>query len=274
VRSYWAKVQRYIWFGTLAVAFSVASYRLSGWTSGFLSNLGAGFVGSLLTVFLVERGIEKARERDAARIKRAAFDRLRPALVDHVRFLFNHHKACALKEPNKKPMDIPEIFSEGYYECARLLDFNQPGPTVPRAPWAHYAAYHGSMFLNALERVSDVYIMYLDPASVEALEALRSHEILNLFTTARETLAFMSFRDLPEIMPPQKMPQQWLMNLRTLFPAYVGHLLTLVSLFDKYGTKPITIPDIEPMWRNDVAPYLGSARGPLPPVITQPDAAV
>jgi hypothetical protein len=264
VRSHWAKVQRYVWFGALAVASSVASYKLlSGWTSGFLSNLGAGFVGSLLTVFLVERGIEKARERDAARIKRAAYDRLRPAVVDHVRFLFNHHKACALKEPDKKPTDIPEIFSGGYYECARLLDFNRPGPTAPPAPWAHYAAYHGRTFLDALERVSDVYMMYLDPASVEALEALRGHEILNLFTTSRETLAFMSIREVPE------MPQQWLINLRTLFPAYIGHLLTLVSLFDKYGTKPITVPDIEPMWRNDVAPYLGSARGPLPPVVPQ-----
>jgi len=266
MRSNWAKVRRYLWLGALAAVFSVASYKFSGWTSGFLSNLGAGFVGSLLTVFLVERGIEKARERDAAHIKRAAFDRRRPAIVDHVRFLFNHHKACALKEPDKKPTDIAEIFSEEYYECARLLDFNRHGPTAPPAPWAQYAAYHGSMFLDALDRVSDVYMMYLDPASVEALEALRSHEILNLFTAARDNLALMSFRGLPE------MPQQWLMNLRTLFPAYIGHLLTLVSLFGKYGTKPITVPDIEPMWRNDIAPYVGSARGPLPPIVPQGNA--
>ena len=70
-------MRRYFWLAGLAGLFSVGSFFTHGWISNFASNLGAGFVVSLLTVFLIDRAIESAQQQQSKRTKTAAFSRLR-----------------------------------------------------------------------------------------------------------------------------------------------------------------------------------------------------
>lgn len=100
---------RYVWLAAFAALFSISSAFLPGWWGGFLSNLGAGFVGSLLTVALIDRAIDAARTKERLRFKRLAFDRLRPAILRHLSFLFSLHKATATKSPDRKAAEIRGI---------------------------------------------------------------------------------------------------------------------------------------------------------------------
>jgi hypothetical protein len=247
-------MRRYGWLSALAISFSVASYFCQGWLSGFLSNLGAGFVGSVLTVFLIDRAIERSNLREKIRVRRVAFDRLRPVLLSHILFLFNLHKASATKEPDAKPIEIQDMFDEEYYGSLGMLDFNMPGPTLPRAPWVYFAAHQAETFRNSLQRMADMYIAFLDTESIEIIEILRSSIMLHLLVSARDIPAADHAAGFDRKVNPI------LGGAIEYLKDHIGHLMVLVTQFNKYATKPISITDFGVIWRNDIAPPIGSAR--------------
>ena len=79
--------------------------------SGFAGNLGAGFVRSVLTVFLIDRAIEGAQQQQSRRVRVAAFERLRPKVVSHLIFLFDLHKASATTAPGVGPTKLDDLFT-------------------------------------------------------------------------------------------------------------------------------------------------------------------
>ena len=176
---------RYLWLLTLAALFSVGSYFVRGWLGGFLSNLGAGFVGSLLTVMLIDRTIEKARMREKIRIRRVAFDRLRSLLFNHILFLFSLHKASVAVKPASVATTIEGLFNEAYYESLPMMDFGKPAPVLPTTKWVYYASGQAEVFRTGLERTADLYMAFLDTATIELIEKLVGSNFLHFLVIAK-----------------------------------------------------------------------------------------
>jgi hypothetical protein len=246
--------RRYFWLAGFAVAFSAISVFSKGWLSGFASNLGAGFVGSLLTVFLIDRAIEAAQQQQSKRVKAVAFDRLRPKLISHLTFLFDLHKASAAAAPTVGPTGLDDIFTDTYYETIRHLDFSKPAPISPPASWFEFSTYSMERFTNSLERMVDTYVAFLSPENIETLERLQNSPIVALLTQ----LAFLSQLALNEgrRLPPLVLGHDSAIELMR------GHdetVQALVTQFNGCTRKPISISDL-PLWRTDVSPEIGSGR--------------
>jgi hypothetical protein len=100
----------------LAILISFFSAREEGWWGGFLSNMGAGFAGSVATVILIEISITRKEKDDRRRRRTAAFERLRYPFLTHIKLLFDLHKAAALAATSIEPREIRDIFTDDYYE--------------------------------------------------------------------------------------------------------------------------------------------------------------
>jgi hypothetical protein len=245
---------RYIWLAALAIVFSVVSVVTIGWVSGFSSNLGAGFVGSLLTVFLIDRALEASRQRQADRVKRVAFDRLRTTLIRHLTFLFNLHKAAATSAPTHAPACIADLFKDEYFEAVRWLDFSQPGPETPPRTWFLLAAQEAQDLRRALERMVDTYLAFLDPEHIENMESLEHSSLIVLLLQSSV---------IPEIDRREGFRRQYnLLYDRSMIEELRKHVTffqALITQFNSCATRVISLSDLS-LWRRDVAPDIGSAR--------------
>src|ERR1035437_4905219 len=246
--------RRHFWLAGLAVAFSAISVFSKGWLSGFASNLGAGFVGSLLTVFLIDRAIEAAQQQQSARVKSVPSARLRPNLISHLTLLFDLHKASAAAAPTVGPARLDDIFSDTYYETIRHLDFSKPAPISPPASWFEFSTYSMQRFTNSLERMVDTFVAFLSPENIETLEGLQNSPIVALFTQ----LAFLSQLALKEgrRLPPLVLGNDGVIELMR---GYVETVQARVTKFNGSPRKPFSIPDL-PLWRIEVSPAIGSPR--------------
>jgi hypothetical protein len=241
----------------VTLAVSVLSAQFDGWWGGFLSNLGAGFAGSLLTVGLVEVSIERSKRNEVRRIRRTAFARLKQPVVTHLQFLFNLHKATAGSAPAQGPREIQDIFTDEYFECVRHLNFNAKGPCLPEMRWQDFGRLQGETFRRELERVADIYMAYLDPHTVETIEALRDSSFMHILVTVWPPFpgnAEVHFR---------QMPNPLLINMEKAVRGHVASALALLALLNQNLEERLTAKDLSALWRNDVAPSIGSARAVL-----------
>jgi len=225
-----------------------------GWFSGFASNLGAGFVGSLLTVFLIDRAIEAAQQQQSRRVRVAAFERLRPKVVSHLIFLFDLHKVSAATAPAVGPTKLDDLFTDAYFEAIRHLDFSKPAPVSPPVSWFEFSTYSVREFTTSLDRMLDTYVAVLGPENIETLEGLQNSPIVGLLTQ----LAFLAQLELKE---GRRCPSLVLGHDSVIeeMRGYIRTIQTLVRQFNECARKPISISDL-PLWRIDVSPAIGSAR--------------
>ncbi|MGP8245423.1 MAG: hypothetical protein ACLQVN_13000 [Bryobacteraceae bacterium] len=249
-------IRRYFWLGILAALFSTISGFNKGWIGGFTANLGAGFVGSLLTVVLIDRAIESAQTQQSRRVMIAALNRLRPKLVSQLTFLFDLHKASAVAKPAVAPANLADLFTEAYYESVRRLDFSKPAPINPPASWFAFSGHCVREFTDSLERMLDTYVAFLGPENIEILERLLSSTVAMTFPQ----FAWLEQRELNEgrRLPPRLLSGD---DMIEVLRQYVNATMGLVTQFNKHAHQPISVSDLS-LWRADVSPAIGSARFP------------
>lgn len=156
-----------------AASSLIARQANNSWLDSLFSNLAAGFLGSYLVILFVERSIKKDQQVRDLKLKRVARARLVSPVKEHIQFLHNWHKACALRAPSILPDSISDIFFSGSEVDMRYLDFTKNAPICvgnKAVNWFVYSEYEVKRFRSDVTRCLDAYAVFLDPDHLELIE--------------------------------------------------------------------------------------------------------
>jgi hypothetical protein len=176
---------------SLTVASLVAARYGSTWAASFTSNLAAGFLGSFLTVLLIDRALERERRTQTERVRKLAFAQLRPTVLNHLILLSGWYKATIPQQPSNPPTRLEELFSEDYFQEIRYLDFSKPGPSRD-VSWFAFTGREFDSLKVEIRRVIDKYAFFLESQTLELLEGIGNSNLVNLFVLLSRTDLFGS----------------------------------------------------------------------------------
>ncbi len=155
--------------GTILLGISFGIQDNWSWGSDALSNIATGFYGSIVVYYLIEKRLEEAHEEESTERRRIALTRVRRPLQSLLNFLAQFYKAASNK-PDPIPKTYTEIFSEGYFDNIRYLDFEQDAPVIPKRTWMTYSSEVVVRIKNQFDQVIDTYSSSFDPETLELLE--------------------------------------------------------------------------------------------------------
>ena len=257
--------KHYLVLGGLVILFGaislLANQYNTEWLDSFASNLSSGFLGSLLTAWLIDRSLAQGRERETSRVRNIALCQLRPVLLRHLTLLVNWYKAAAPHKPVHLPTTISEIFSEDYYHQVRYLDFSKKAPTLYVTDWFAYTTRELESFCTEISRIVDKYATFLSPTALELLENVTHSDLVGM-------LIQMGKANLPMLDKQHNWNRTYnilnvydVTNNRSM-PMVQGHVEKFESLLRYYNSKApnlITASDLA-LWRENIAPSFGSGR--------------
>jgi len=239
----------------LSAAGSLAASHASlPWLGSIGSNLAAGFLGSFLTVLLIDQAIAKERDRENRRVRTLALGQLRPLTLQLLELLCAWFRAAVKRPPERELAEIREVFSNDYYQEVRFLDFSKPAPISPPMPWLLHSATVIKEFRAAVDSVLDKYALFLDAETLEMLESLGNTHALSLI---------VSLASLTPWKPPAVAHRTDNVlageGVEEAMREDVETLLSFVSKLNQCIARPITIADLY-LWRPDVGGAFGAAR--------------
>lgn len=116
----------------MGVLFYFSRTDKADWLAAIWSNLSAGFLGSFLTVVVVDRALKKREQSERLRIQRLAMQQLKSILIGHVRELASWFKAASSERPVPLPTTAKDLFSDTFFETVRYFDFAKAAPNPIR----------------------------------------------------------------------------------------------------------------------------------------------
>ena len=242
----------YLLLIVLAVLFSALSFVYKDeWVSAYSSNIAAGIIGSLIVIFLVDRIIERNREKERLRVVRIALERLRIPILWHMTLLCNVYKAATQNKPTPLPTTFKDTFTDDYYKEISFLDFAKEAPVIPKRDWFTHLDLMTKLFKEKLERVIDTYAVSLDVTLIEIIERIINSHFLFYIPQARS---------VPAIDRQHKIKRVYTMfsGMEQIVKEHVSLMLELIEYFNSISDSPIQLN--QEVWRDDVAPRWGSAR--------------
>lgn len=240
-----------------SAAFSLALKEspLRAWGDSLFSNLAAGFLASLVTVFFIDRSLDEDRRREQQRFRAIAFRQLRPILFGHLTLICEWYKAVATRKPDGDPLNFHELFSSRFCDELRYLDFSRLAPTAPPISWLEHSARDLKKFRSDINAVIDKYAFFLDPESLDMIDGLATSHIVNLLQGLPNALTTMI-----------DMRRANFTNNFLAGPGVTEHLQThlellarFLALYNATAPEPISWPYL-PLWRPDAGGKFGSAR--------------
>lgn len=231
--------------------FSFLAFYEGQWISGYLSDVAAGIIGSLLIIFLIDRIIERNKKKEQLRILRIALRRLRIPILWHMTLLCQIYKAVTKNKPTPLPTSFEDTFCDNYYKEISFLDFTKDAPVIPKRNWFTYLDEKTKFFKEKLEKVIDTYADSLDVELIDILEKIvNSH--------------FFFF--IPQVKNLPAIDRQ--LGVRRIYTAFSGmedfvkehvtHMLELIKYYNSYIDLPIKLR--QDVWEDDVAPKWGDGR--------------
>jgi hypothetical protein len=224
------------------------------WLESFGSNLAAGFLGALLTVTLIDRRLERQHKALSTKVRKVAFNKIRPTLSSHIGVLSNWQKAAAQHPPEHLPQTIEDVFDESYFRDVRTFDFSKSAPTLTPMSWFMWTPQSFKAFREQLSIVVDTYVAFLEPDTIERFESLANSTIV---------LMLIQMPNMPEIDARlgtrRRYNMFWDESIVTELRRHVTLLKAIVAEYNSIGSEPIEIAELN-LWRDDVAPKIGSSR--------------
>ena len=225
-----------------------------GWVRDLSLNVGTEILGILLTVFLIDAVIRRNEEKERARIRTLAFQQLRIPLVHHLGVLQGIYKASIANLPEHLPAEVKDLFEPGYFVQIAFFDISKTAPLTSAVSWFDYLKSESEKFRLALGRTIEKYAVFLNATEIELLEMIINSSFLSL---VEQTPAIRGID--------QKEGYKRTYNLFAgqgmdgLVREYTDWFTQLIALYNN------VLPDnriviTAGMWRNDVAPRVGSAR--------------
>lgn len=239
----------------IAAALCYAAFS-DAWVRDWSSNIGAGLIGSLAVLFLIDRTLETRRLREQQRVRHVALSQLRIPLMRHLLLLANWYKASVANVPDEPPADFPQLFSRHCFESIGKLDFSKPGPTMQAIDWFKYSSRELDFFKVNAERVVDKYAMFLDVRLIELVEGVAGSSFVSMMIEFGRI-------DLPQFDKQHNFQRAYNIfeepTMNEELQRHVGVLLDLMAYFNRGSSDPIGLEDLS-LWRDDVSPHIGSGR--------------
>jgi len=246
----------YLFLIILAFFLSGLSFLLSTlygmeWLSAFISNIATGIVASLIIIFLIDKIIERNKEKERVEMVRVAVRRLRLPIVWHMTLLVNMYKAAVQNKPSTLPTTYKDTFTDAYYKEISFLDFSKDAPVAPKKDWFTHTESEVRMFKQKSEQIVDTYSAFLDIKLIDILERITESHFLYFLPQAKMI-------PLVDRQYGVKRVYTILAGMERIVKEHVSLMLQLIEYYNSYADSPIELD--QGMWRDDVAPQWGSSR--------------
>lgn len=258
---------RYAVLVLLALITGGATYLLRDkgyWAVNNLgANLAAGFLGSLATLFFIERSIERRRQQERSRLAQLALRQLRVSLVRIVTLFSNMIKASAAKPFETPPGSLEDLFNNTNNEMLDWLDLNAQTGFSDQMDWKRHADFVLTSERDLLLSVLDRYLSALDVPLIEAVESITNDGFVGYL------------RQLPRLSEnlakSGKSGNTVLYGTAEIRSRLFAKLLEAAREVERAGANPVEVPTS--LIREDMAPKAGQGRLkalPAHPVLVGP----
>jgi len=241
-----------------SIAVCIALYGVfvdSVWVTAWTANIGAGLLTSLVVVVLIDRVLERQRERELQRVRSVAMTQMRAPLMRHLSILCDWYKGAALVPRSTPPKTIDDFFGDVYFEEVCHFDFLAPAPVLPKNDWFGRSGDQFEEFKQDLEKLVDRYGSFLGAELIERVqEAAASSFVQMLITISRPHVRQLS----QSLNPDARFVLFQNESVVDLLRDHVSSFLLLLASFNGYAAAPIRAEHLD--LRENVQPKYGSAR--------------
>lgn len=247
---------------TLAIICFDIPYLTSLTIQNFSMNLATEVIGIGLTIFLIDRVIEKQRKAELNRYKQVALQRLRAPLARHAEFLFQMFKATVESEPENDLVEVSDLFNNNFFANVARLDFLKSAPIssalVGSPHWATYLVMESKSLNDSLSHILDKYSVYVDVELIELIEGMLDKNFHRIVAVLHDEVVAGVHRGVTQ-------PYPGFVNLtKHVVEPHVWAFQDLVRHFNSQVGDALRVNLKGQTWRNDVSPPIGSARAPAP----------
>lgn len=246
----------YLFLIILASFLSILSFLLETkykmeWFSAFVSNTATGIVASLIIIFLIDKIIERNKERERIEIVKIAIRRLRLPITGHMTLLVNLYKAAVQNKPLALPRTYEDTFTDVYYQEISSLDFSKDAPVIPKMDWFAYTYSEFRIFKQQIEDIVDTYSNFLDANIIDILERITESSFLHFLLQARM---------VPQVDKQYGFERVYTMlsGAEEILKEHISLMLQLIVFYNSYAVSPMELN--QDIWRDDVSPKWGSSR--------------
>jgi hypothetical protein len=220
------------------------------WLSGYLTNLSAGLVGSLIVILLIDRIIERNKEKERAQMQRIAFQRLRGPIQRHMIMFVDIFKAASQNKPQQIPASYEETFIDPYFQEVTFLDFSKDSGVAPAKSWFKRMDFEMVFLKRKIEQSIDTYAAFLDISDVETLEKILDSPFMRSMLNIKAIKKHDRDRGMTRAYNILKGKEKFLKE-------YTRLLLELIKCTNSFVDKPIVL--VAGTWDN-FTPTWGSGR--------------
>lgn len=244
-----------ILFGIILLIVWRIYVNTNTWIENFSLNLFTEIVGILLVVFLIDRIINRNRNKEKERYENIAIKQFRIPLIHQILFLLKLYKASTLTKPEKITDQIDNLFPEDFFKQIVYLDFSKDAPQLPAVQYLDYCVQEIKRFKESISRTLEKYSIYLSPDIIELIEnILNSHFIFFMMQLTR----------IREIDKSEGIKRQYnfFMGYRmdTIIREYIDLMKSFITKVNSHLSSDNKIHISTTVWRDDNAPSLGSGR--------------
>lgn len=239
----------------LAIFFIIATYY-NGFNNNLLRefspNLASEIIGILLVVFFIERIINNNKKREEQNRLMIALNSVRGSLIKQLHFLMGMWKASSTTIPQLKGNTVDEIFNNTFFCAIEHLDFSKE--YHKQVSFITYGHKHQLSFKKDLEKLLEKYVLCLDIETVSLIEKLLNSPFINIL---------INIKKLERIDKKEGYKRDYTIlsngNI-SILREYIKLISQLVTIFNEncQQDKRIELDDYKWIWREDVAPHLGT----------------
>jgi hypothetical protein len=214
-------------------------------------NLIVGFIGSIITVFVIDKILSIERNETQAKYELIANKKILAEAKIILDLLVNIVKASAPKDSKDVPSSYREVFKNSYISEIKYFDFSKDSPVVPRRNWFVHCHHVLTKSTEKLTSVLDTYLPFMDPLTVEAVSALENDSLIIYLRTINA---------VPQVDIEEGFvrPYTMLNGMENLLVPLAENLISIIEKLE-ITAKSKQVFDIK-RWQPDIAPTIGSGR--------------
>jgi hypothetical protein len=224
--------------------------------SDYLINISVEVLGAIITIIFIDIYLNRHEKRISSKRQEIALSVLKPILRSNFSIIFNLFKASTAQKGNCfKASELNNFLNDEYIETIKKFDISTNAPVSPTISWRDYLYREFVGLNNKYEALLDKYSLIMDPELVEAIEGIKNSAFHTHMTTTMPTInAFSSSM-------PQDIFGQVFDKIHVMHP-YFNYLKSLLKQIEDSNVLINFFEIHESIWKNNVAPQIGSSRLP------------
>jgi hypothetical protein len=224
------------------------------WVKDLLLHLMSEIIGIILVIILIDRIIENIQEKQRKKRQLIAFKQLRIPLDHQFNLLLNIFKASVQEKPNKVYVNVSDVFDDTFYKEIEYFDFSKSAPIVQQIDWFKYLEIEFIRFRDSLNRTLEKYSLFLDSDVNDCIEELINSNMMSfilIVPSLKEIYIKRGYHHTYNLLSGAM--------VQTV-KEYIDLFLKLIDYYNQNVQDRDQIKCGKNLWRNDVAPKIGSSR--------------